>query len=279
MKYIYLFVLLNVIHFGSLSSQTWPKTQERISHPCLFGGISFTSQDQIDQFANQYPNCTELNGPVLIKESNSGDITSLAGLANLTQINGNLRIANNDDLTSLYGLDQLEFVDGSILIFDNDNVSSIAALQGIDRIRGFLSIGKNDILESIEGIENIYYGITDLRIFANPMLSICAIGKICNYLSNGGNHSITSNASGCSTSAEISSTCISSNPCTKSFLRVNISPISDGRYQAIDELSSTGTIPNNSQVDFRAGNCILIDSGFSVGRNASFSAEIQNCGL
>lgn len=280
MKYICLILLLNGFYLVSLSSQTWPpNTQQAVSIPCLSSGISFTSQDQIDQFAGLYPNCTEIDGTVLIKESYQGEITSLAGLSQVTQINGDLRVANNYELTTLYGLHNLDFVDGSILIFENDALTSLVALHGIDRIRGYLSIGKNEVLESIEGIENIYYGITDLRLFANPLLSICAIGKICTYLSNGGTHTISANAPGCLNTEEVSSACLSSNLCSKDLLRVNIEPISDGTYQAISELSSNGGVPNDGEVHFKAGNCISMRAGFSVGRNTIFSAEIENCGL
>lgn len=279
MKYIHLCILLNAICLQSVTSQAWHKPVPHVPQPCLTGGISFTNQDQIDQFSSLYPNCNEIDGAVLIMESSPGEITSLDGLSQVKHINGDLRIAHNYELSTLSGLHHLKSVDGSILIFENDALSSITDLHGIDIINGTLSIGKNEVLESIEGIENIYYGMTDLRIFANPLLSICAIGNICNYLSNGGNHTISGNAYGCASTAELTSFCITSNPCTKTFINLSVNPIFDGTYQAINEIYSTGSIPKDGEVNFKAGNCVIISGGFSVGQNASFSAEIENCGL
>ncbi|MDB4303640.1 hypothetical protein N9934_02500 [Desulfosarcina sp.] len=48
-----------------------------ISQPCLLEGITFSTQEQIDNFQTNYPNCTEIEGGVLIE---GNDITNLEGL-------------------------------------------------------------------------------------------------------------------------------------------------------------------------------------------------------
>ena len=59
------------------------------AQPCLPDGIIFTTQSQIDSFQIIYPNCTEIEGSVLI----SGDvITNLLGLSVLSSIGGNFQI-------------------------------------------------------------------------------------------------------------------------------------------------------------------------------------------
>jgi len=47
---------------------------------CLPNGIIFSSQQQIDDFAANFPDCTHIEGDVLIQETVNGNITNLFGL-------------------------------------------------------------------------------------------------------------------------------------------------------------------------------------------------------
>jgi hypothetical protein len=62
-------------------------TIHAFSQPCLPEGITFNTQEQIDDFQINYPNCTEIEGDVLIE---GNDITNLDGLDVLTAVGGNL---------------------------------------------------------------------------------------------------------------------------------------------------------------------------------------------
>ncbi len=62
-------------------------TVNLFSQPCLPSGITFSTQDQIDNFSINYPNCTEIEGYVLIEGSN---ITNLDGLEVLTSLGSDL---------------------------------------------------------------------------------------------------------------------------------------------------------------------------------------------
>ncbi len=62
---------------------------------CLPEGITFTTQEEIDNFQTNYPNCTEIEGDVLIGGWNGSNITNLNGLNVLTSIGGNLEILGN----------------------------------------------------------------------------------------------------------------------------------------------------------------------------------------
>jgi hypothetical protein len=55
--------------------------------PCLPEGIIFTTQEQIDNFQENYPGCTEIMGGVLVE---SATITNLDGLDGITTIGGYL---------------------------------------------------------------------------------------------------------------------------------------------------------------------------------------------
>lgn len=58
-------------------------TLHSYSQPCLPEGITFNTQEQIDNFQINYPNCTEIEGGVLIEGT---DITNLNGLSVITSI-------------------------------------------------------------------------------------------------------------------------------------------------------------------------------------------------
>ena len=53
---------------------------------CLPEGIVFTNQSQIDQFQINYPNCTEIEGDVVIGFWLGTNITNLNGLSILTTL-------------------------------------------------------------------------------------------------------------------------------------------------------------------------------------------------
>lgn len=206
-------------------------------------------------------------------------LEDISALSQLDEIGGYLHIHTNLSLTNLTGLQNISSVGESLLIFDNDNLEEISALGQIATIGGSLTVAKNDSLTTLVGLENIFFGIADLRIFENPILSICSLPRICTYLSNGGNHLITGNAEGCSNAGEVSLYCLLASPCTKTNMSIHFNPIISGTYQAIEEINSSGTIPTQSNVNYTAGNCITFRSGFSVAKNTSFSAEIEDCGL
>lgn len=60
-------------------------------------------------------------------------------------------------------------------------------------------------------------------------------------------------------------------------LHVNNQPVLSGVYQASNQINSTGTIPDSSSVNFKAGQLIRLRRGFSAEMNADFSAEIEDC--
>ena len=92
-----------------------------ISQPCLPEGITFSTQEQIDNFQTNHPNCTEIEGDV---EINGGNITNLNGLNVLTSIGGDLEIDGNHSLVSLEGFDNLESDSiNSLFIYSNSSLS------------------------------------------------------------------------------------------------------------------------------------------------------------
>jgi len=88
--------------------EIWNDSLPLAPDTCLQNGITFSSQEQIDDFATNYPLCTQIQGDVTI-QSGATAITDLTGLSQLVSIHGTLSINSNNELTSLAGLENLDF--------------------------------------------------------------------------------------------------------------------------------------------------------------------------
>jgi len=207
-----------------------------ITLPCLpYGNYYFFTQDDIDNFQINYPGCTEIEGNV---EINGDDITSLTGLNNLTSIGGNLAIGDywnggnpllgslsglgnviyiggdlyigyNDSLKSLTGLENVTSIGGWLWIYDNTALTSLTGLDNVTSIGGRLYVKDNAALTSLTGLDNIDAGsISEIIIKENPVLSICDVKSICDYLSAPtGEIDIYKNAPGCDNQGEVQDAC------------------------------------------------------------------------
>jgi len=217
-----------------------------ITLPCLpFGNYYFHTQSQIDNFATNYPDCTILEGHVLIMGESitnlngldnvtsiggynvtsiggyltihgTDSLTNLIGLDNLTSIGGGLTIGsysmyggNNPVLTSLSGIDNLTSIGGPLSISSNHALTNLTGLDNVTSIGADLRIYENDSLISLTGLENIdATTIDELIIYDNSSLSTCEVQSICDYLSGQGDTIfINSNATGCNSQAEVEGAC------------------------------------------------------------------------
>ena len=120
------------------------------SQTCLPDGITFSTQDQIDNFQSDYPGCTEIIGSVYIEGS---DIQNLDGLNVLISIPSFLSIGSyyegNPMLTSIQGLENLTEI-GAIAIRNNVSLASLSGLQGISNT-GSIFIENNASLKEVTG--------------------------------------------------------------------------------------------------------------------------------
>nr|NQU89681.1 T9SS type A sorting domain-containing protein [Bacteroidota bacterium] len=164
---------------------------------CLpYGNYYFFSQQDIDEFAVQYPGCSVLTGEVVI---GGYDITNLEGLSIVTSIAGNLTISSNTLLSSLSGLDNLSEITGNLDI----NESAILSLEGFENltaINGNMVISYTSLL-SLDGLENLTHIGGSLTLTSNDDLEqIAALGNLTSIsgkltiggLMGGGNMSLTS---------------------------------------------------------------------------------------
>jgi hypothetical protein len=202
------------------------------NHPCLPGGVTFSSQAEINDFLNNYPYCKIIDGDVII---NGTDINDLSPLLSLKSIKGDLSIYNNDILTTLDGLNNIQTIEGDLRIGNdtrggNPSLVSLAALENLTYLKGSLFIEQNTALPGLTGLENVQAGFLDgIYIKNNPILSDCDIQSICNYLASGSpSVDLSNNSTGCNTETEVKEACTFGVPDNNDLsLKINLSVSND----------------------------------------------------
>jgi hypothetical protein len=197
------------------------------TQPCLPEGISFYTQEEIDNFQTNYPGCTEIEGNVLIGTYNFLDstnianlnslnvltviegsliiagnnlLTSLSGLNNLTSIGGNLEIGygfygGNPALISVTGLESLNTIEGSLFITYNDALTSLTGLENLTSIGGSMTIGDDVALISLAGLESLTSIGSGLYIGNTSLTSLTGLENLISlggYITLSGNNNMTS---------------------------------------------------------------------------------------
>src|SRR5690606_11911393 len=200
---------------------------------CPAGNVTLNSQAGVNNFATDYPNCTEISGGLYI--SGGSTITDLSPLSNLTSVGGYLYIGSNFSLTKLDGLSNLTSVGGYLFIYDNFNLTDLDGLSNLTSLGGYLVVGSNSNLTNLDGLSNLtsvggYLSISSnssltnisgleninpstfnyLRIIDNPNLSVCNLENFCTYLAGSGSRDISGNAGDCISEAAVTTACI---PC------------------------------------------------------------------
>ena len=108
------------------------------SQPCADSSFLLQTQEDIDNFASLYPDCTEIQGNLAIE---GYGIFSLEGLSQIERVNGDLDICIVFDLESLSGLDNLTYVGGSLSV-DYSGIVNLTGLGSLDSV-GSLWLGYN----------------------------------------------------------------------------------------------------------------------------------------
>lgn len=175
---------------------------------------------------------TEIAGSLRVRDT---QILNFMGLESLETIGGEFDVNDNSALIDLSGLDllasvrrffvysnsNLKSLDGidalavleepeNIFITNNSSLISINALSSVTSCPGcFVVISANPNLTNLEGLENIPASdFNFLQLKDNPNLVVCNLLNICIFLSEGGEHIIENNASGCSSGPEIVDNCL-----------------------------------------------------------------------
>jgi len=161
---------------------------------CPPGEVEFLNQAEVDAFATDYPNCTQINGNLNIGSLNTSifsNIYNLSGLENVSSIMGDLLIANNNSLTNIHGLDQLLNIEGNVRIFYNNSVGNLTGLGKLNTVVGDFRISGNASLTVIGGLQYLTNVGGDMEISDNDaLINFTAFGKLTTidgYLSIWGN--------------------------------------------------------------------------------------------
>ncbi len=142
-----------------------------LSAQCFPNGITFSTQDQIDNFAVNNPGCTEILGTLTIDADSSLDITNLNGLSQITSVNEGLLIKDCPGLTNLSGLENLALVENTLQIQSNANLETLNHLTSLEgSIGGNLIIDTNPSLVDLSGLESIT-SAENIRISHNENLA------------------------------------------------------------------------------------------------------------
>ncbi len=150
------------------------------TQPCLPDGITFSNQEEIDNFQSNYPNCTEIGGDVLIA---GDDITNLNGLNVLTSVDGSLIIGSysaggNPNLGSLSGLENLETIGIWFFVGYNNSLIDLSGMESLTSIGFFFGIEGNNALTSLSGIENLTYAKSLHIVQNNSLQSLAGIENV-----------------------------------------------------------------------------------------------------
>lgn len=162
----------------------------KIFSQCPEGDIVLNMQEQIDEFLENYPDCTTIYGNLTISDSSdlNDSIEDLFGLVNITRVEGNLEIYKNKALINLKGLEGVKVINGRLSISDNDALVNLEGLENLTLIEGtpniierslteidallnLKSVGEqNNGLTSLKGFEKLTSVSGDLLIYSNRNL-------------------------------------------------------------------------------------------------------------
>lgn len=134
---------------------------------CPNQDYSFTNQTQIDSFVSDNGVCDHINGNLYL---DTGTFSSLAGIAGIVSIGGNLEIARSHVPAPL-GLTNLLSIDGSLRIQStlSPTFSSLAGLSSLITLGG-LSISDSNHITSLSGMPSLA-SLDSLRLFTARALT------------------------------------------------------------------------------------------------------------
>ena len=166
-----------------------------IAQPCFPDGIVFKTQEALNQFPIDNPNCTIIEGDLAIEGFWIDDLSPLSniieiqgnfthyynaylydfiGLENLTKVGGTFRVANSK-IQQFIGLEHLESIGGNFELEMNNSWLNLNGLEKLKSIGGNLILGEdgykgNPYLHSIEGLMNVEKIGGHLKIYGSDSL-------------------------------------------------------------------------------------------------------------
>jgi hypothetical protein len=134
------------------------------------------------------------NGGIFI--FGNDQLTSLYGPESLSEVTGTVEISYHPALTSFTGFGQLASIGKSLQITAN-NASVFPDMYSLFTIGENLDIIQNEQIEDLYWLQNLTSIGGNLRIQNNPVLSLCTINAVCDFLAGTGNRSVVGNTGCC----------------------------------------------------------------------------------
>jgi len=150
---------------------------------CPEGGVVFRRSDEMQDFREKYPNCTEINGSLIVYDycidepwqSGSSDcITNIYGLSNIKRVNGDLEIDVQNASAFRYSypnMPNLEYIQGNFRIAHLDTLKFLKKVTHVGSLE----------LDDIDGV----YSFDSLNVSTLGYLKLSDIGWDSNPFTRG----------------------------------------------------------------------------------------------
>ena len=132
---------------------------------CLPNGITFTTQQEIDDFPTNYTGCDIIEGDLKIE---GNDITNLNGLSSIEEIEGFFQIDNCENLSSLTGLDNVLKIGAALIV--NSGLTDFQGLNNLSSVSFSFSLTNNLDLESFNGLGSLQEVGTAFQVNGTPKI-------------------------------------------------------------------------------------------------------------
>lgn len=134
--------------------------------------IELLTQEDVDNFCQSFPDCTEVTGDLIIGSSSSvnySDVNDLSCLSSLNFVEGDLIIRNTSDLSNLNGFQNLQEVN-KLSLHGNHSLTTLNSLSNLNDTIQSIYLSNNNQLQNLEGLNNIKAIVASLQILSNDGL-------------------------------------------------------------------------------------------------------------
>ncbi|MBC7607248.1 MAG: T9SS type A sorting domain-containing protein [Burkholderiales bacterium] len=121
------------------------------SAQCPVGNVTLSSQAEVNAFAVNFPNCTQITGNLYVTGSG---ITDLTPLSQINSVSGELAVYFSPSIERLNGLNGITSV-GTISLGGNAILNDISALSNLTTVSNTLSVSNCPQLTSLNGLQGI----------------------------------------------------------------------------------------------------------------------------
>ncbi len=180
-------------------------------------------------FLSDCNNLINFEGLNALTKAESINVSNCSNFFNSSGINaldtlGELEFSDLPVFNSVEGFASLKDID-DLSIYECDVLTSLNGFQSVQSIETLLFLRYNPLLSSIDSLKYADMSeLNQLRIHNNPLLEVCSIDGICNYLENDvGFFLIHTNGIGCNGTTEIEYDCAG-----QLFVFLNVPPSFDG---------------------------------------------------